>query len=1028
MNNLFEAVDKLNTLVESQDVVAEKSFGKWRVTVQPSNYNNDKLTCTFYDLSQDPEKFPGGQQTPGTYYVDSLLGDSWGPSIKDMPFLMIDNEVPAWKVEHEDLTQIAEWLEQFSSENQMNENATEEYWDAKEIARKGFKALLKFNFGSDANGNNYIITNDNNEVERIRKDSDDEAIEYFNALNEADMDEVDEDHFFVAVSDSDPQNENEYFNSKEEAVDYCKKNGLDRVIEVDTDSEEQVWEADDDNVVYVIYTTVLGPNGYESTEYDRVYDGDQAADIVSELHAQGINASYDIVMDEKCGLKEDSFDSLVQEIYDFFAEYDPYDMDDYELDIESIKAKLSDPDEEQDLIYNLQEISKDMRGTDDTIADKADALVKKLQMTEDEDSPSLKVAEYTTEDTGGHVIVAMGKLTNGSYFGLSSDCLVLFDEDYHQAYLDDKIADGWEDEHYTTYYRYDSEEYKEVANQIDEFKLDESYKPTDDDWDDINHWYNDDPREEWDRQEKERAAIFAGYDKALPTVNDGRYYLGYNLSDLVDACESFYGCNDRREAFEKIKNGYLTPGEVLKAAEYEKLNKIEEDEESRKWLSAEDIEWLNDQGYTEKLDKILANYKPTGDVEADERNLNNKLSDYFYDKVGIYNERIDSLCTKWAHDKAIEINNGLNESDLSAYRKELKNIQAKYKENKYPKADLMKLERKANINLKKAIAEEKGGFVSPSSLTSMIKKLTNLKKYQSQTTAIKGYHTTSGDFEVDTTTFKDSLNEDDLYYDVYFNNAEYANQAAKALKAEGFSVKSSGNSSMIQVSCYKKGGKVTESEHLNEDNVLYGIYSRSSASGNAGISKWDGKYIAFTNREEASKCRQAMDDQGGYVNNFISHSLTEIPMEDEDRCIIFDTYEQYREFADKALDDKRKQDDEVHAQNAEVRDGIASQIAKDLTDAGFTVYLMDDNIHDHESCKDVTVRTSIYCYIILDVGLSYNKRSYGSIKLDVDKNGIIKADDYNCFIAKEPYEECKDYIIKAVTRLSNRSEEARKNN
>lgn len=104
------------------------------------------------------------------------------------------------------------------------------------------------------------------------------------------------------------------------------------------------------------------------------------------------------------------------------------------------------------------------------------------------------------------------------------------------------------------------------------------FSPTEEDWDDINHWYNDDPREEWEKQARERAAIFKGYDLALPSPNDGRFYLGYNLSDLVDACESYYGCKDRREAFEKIKNGYLTPGEVLEAAKYAKLSKFNESE------------------------------------------------------------------------------------------------------------------------------------------------------------------------------------------------------------------------------------------------------------------------------------------------------------------------------------------------------------------------------------------------------------------------------------------------------------------
>ena len=59
------------------------------------------------------------------------------------------------------------------------DESTEDYWDAKTILRNGFKALLKFNFGADSNGNNYIITNDANEVKRFHADSDEEAKKIF---------------------------------------------------------------------------------------------------------------------------------------------------------------------------------------------------------------------------------------------------------------------------------------------------------------------------------------------------------------------------------------------------------------------------------------------------------------------------------------------------------------------------------------------------------------------------------------------------------------------------------------------------------------------------------------------------------------------------------------------------------------------------------------------------------------------------------------------------------------------------------
>lgn len=78
---------------------------------------------------------------------------------------------------------------------------------------------------------------------------------------------------------------------------------------------------------------------------------------------------------------------------------------------------------------------------------------------------------------------------------------------------------------------------------------------------------------------------------------------------------------------------------------------------NKDWLSQKDIDWLSTQNHLDKLNELSMNYNATGDVDDDERNLNNLASDYFYDTVGIYNENIDSICTKWAHDEAHKINN-----------------------------------------------------------------------------------------------------------------------------------------------------------------------------------------------------------------------------------------------------------------------------------------------------------------------------------------------------------------------------------
>lgn len=94
--------------------VAEKTFGRWRLVVKPSEWGDHKLAVSFYDTEQDPEKFPGGQHTGATYYVDTLLSDDWtGPSIRNMGVLSLWRDIPEWTVYHKDLVKIADWLEQF---------------------------------------------------------------------------------------------------------------------------------------------------------------------------------------------------------------------------------------------------------------------------------------------------------------------------------------------------------------------------------------------------------------------------------------------------------------------------------------------------------------------------------------------------------------------------------------------------------------------------------------------------------------------------------------------------------------------------------------------------------------------------------------------------------------------------------------------------------------------------------------------------------------------------------------------------
>lgn len=88
-------------------------------------------------------------------------------------------------------------------------------------------------------------------------------------------------------------------------------------------------------------------------------------------------------------------------------------------------------------------------------------------------SNEFKVKQYNKENTGGNTIVAMGQFEDGTYFGLGDETLILFDEDYHEAYLTLEDTSDWQEEHKIKYYDYYDEEYNLVANQIPGFEIEE---------------------------------------------------------------------------------------------------------------------------------------------------------------------------------------------------------------------------------------------------------------------------------------------------------------------------------------------------------------------------------------------------------------------------------------------------------------------------------------------------------------------------------------------------------------------------
>ena len=101
--------------------------GKWHVELLDKNdpYGNirmrdgeyldrpvweyEKPGIAFYDTSQDPEKFPGGQFTY-TYFVETLRGtDGYGTRAENG--LRLDFDVPSWTVQKEEMQDILHWLD-----------------------------------------------------------------------------------------------------------------------------------------------------------------------------------------------------------------------------------------------------------------------------------------------------------------------------------------------------------------------------------------------------------------------------------------------------------------------------------------------------------------------------------------------------------------------------------------------------------------------------------------------------------------------------------------------------------------------------------------------------------------------------------------------------------------------------------------------------------------------------------------------------------------------------------------------------
>ena len=164
--------------------------------------------------------------------------------------------------------------------------------------------------------------------------------------------------------------------------------------------------------------------------------------------------------------------------------------------------------------------------------------------------------------------------------------------------------------------------------------------------------------------------LFVSYDEFLNNEyqmnesddNAGVYYTVYTTSEVApgEYKTNIYDTYDSQDqAAETVSYLHSQGINATYTTDDKKPEGLEETDET---ITQDDVDWLQSQGHKEKLDKLVGNFKATGDVEKDTINLTNLASNYFYDQANIYNKEIDNLCSRWAQAKAVELNN-INETD-----------------------------------------------------------------------------------------------------------------------------------------------------------------------------------------------------------------------------------------------------------------------------------------------------------------------------------------------------------------------------
>ena len=216
---------------------------------------------------------------------------------------------------------------------QLNEsNSAENYWDATELDRRAFVALLKFNFGSDSKGNNYIVTNDNNELCRFHANTDEEAVEIFRNKKyvDKDFDDLNESedegrYYEVAIGFGGfigiEKDYNVYAKSRVDAVNYVlDEPGSEAEMDLEATNVEDL--GDGEYEVTVIFDGCDGGENQYTVSADDEEDAKQQAieEAKSDLEVisvDGTEFSYDEAFESN--INESSDEDILDkdiEVYD----------------------------------------------------------------------------------------------------------------------------------------------------------------------------------------------------------------------------------------------------------------------------------------------------------------------------------------------------------------------------------------------------------------------------------------------------------------------------------------------------------------------------------------------------------------------------------------------------------------------------------------------------------------------------------------------------------------------------------------